>query len=218
MKIENKTENTRPGAGIEFKVTKEHSIDDIKQAHKEGYSITFKGDENFIDLSPEDLSKLPKDLLVYYTVALKENQGKLGEITKTMAESNTLAREFGYDRRVADPKEQMKLTDEADGFHFKWVRAYDDQIAKHERKGYMIAPGNAAKSFANPDGKKSHHYVGSEDKPETVLMMISDENYSSNVARVKEASNLRKAAIKQAYIDKIERSGLVGAQAEVEGD
>jgi hypothetical protein len=216
MKIEAKQEEKRDGAGKAVQITKEHSIDDILKFHKEGYSITFSGsDEDFIALDPEEYARLPKSLLVYYTTALAEFNKELHKVTKTISEANTMAREFGYDRRVADPEDQLDIENVPKGFRVKWVRAQDDRVEKYKRKGYIVARDNMIKTFAN-DGSKGGHYVGSESKPEMVAMVISEENFKKNEERAKRSANAVKEAAKHKFKESIEASGLRGAEAELE--
>lgn len=210
-----KDANTRSGAGKKIIITKEHSITDIAQYHKDGYSVHFDGtDENFIDLDDEDFAKLPKSLMVYYVTAMKEHQGKLKEMVDTIQEADTPSRTFGYDKRVADPKDQLAVKLNIPGFRSSWVRCYDNEIATKERNGYVMARGNVASTFTNDGSKPGGHYVGSEDKPELVLMLISDENYKKNEWRVKKKSALIKEAAKEQLKDSAE--GLRGALTEVE--
>jgi hypothetical protein len=212
-----KETNTRPGAGQKIIITKDHDIKEILKYHRDGYSIHFDGSkENFVNLDDEDFIQLPKAVMVYYRIAEKEFNGKLSEVFDTIAEEGTPRRIFGYDKRVADPKEQLEIQDIPKGFRAKWVRAYDNEIDKNERKGYVVARGNDIKTFGNDGSRSGGHYVGSEDKPEMVAMLISDENYHKNQARVKRKSQLMKEATKDNFKESIEKSGLRGAQAEVE--
>jgi hypothetical protein len=216
MKLEPKTETKRDGAGKAIKITKEHDIDDVLKYHKEGYSITFDGsDEDFVAFDPDDFAKLPKSLLVYYTTALAEYNNQLHKVTKTIAEAGTPGREFGYDRRVADPGDQLDVESVPKGFQVKWVRAQDDRVEKFKRKGYIVARDDTIKTFAN-DGSKGGHYVGSESKPEMVAMIISEENFKKNEERAKRTANSIKEATKQKYKEAIEATGLRGAEAELE--
>ena len=217
MKVEDKKVEVRDKVGEKLIIGSDSNIEDILKAHKQGYSIHFDG-QDFIDLNEEDLGKLPKQLLIYYNVALKESVGKLHEVHETISKAGTMAREFGYDRRVADPKDQLIVEDVPEGFRFKWVRAYDNEITTHERGGYIKARGDMVKTFANDGSKSGGHYVGSEDKPELVGMLISEENYKLNEERIKRPSLRMKEATKQKYKDSIERTGLPGARAEIEGD
>ena len=214
MEITEKTNDKRPGAGKAVQITKDNNIDEILQFNKEGYSITFKGDEDFINLSTEDFTKLPKSLLVYYTTAMAENNGQLHKVTETITQAGTAAREFGYNRRVADPGDQLEVQDVPNGMRVKWVRATDDRISKFKRKGYIMARDGDLKTFANEDGKGGH-YVGDQKKPEMVAMLISEENFKINESRIKRAATDMKAATKDKYRKAVESAGR-GGQADFE--
>lgn len=216
MKVEDKAKTVaRPGAGEAFHVTKDHSIDDVIQANKDGYSITFSGDKDkFVKFNGDDFAKLPKTLMVYYNIAQQDFYDNLDSVVETMTGAGTMAREFGYDKRVADPGDQLKVLWLAPGFTSKWVRAYDNEIARHESNGYMVARGKIAKTFANDGSKPGIHYVGSEDNPELILMVISIENSDKNEERIKRSSTKMKEAAKVGYKRSVESVGR-GATAEV---
>jgi len=214
-----KEPKARKGAGQKIEITNEHSIEDVLKYNKDGYSIHFKGNsEEFINLSDEDFGKLPKALMVYYLVAMKESQGKLKDVVKTISEAGTARREFGYDLRVADPIEQLEIRNVPKNMEAKWVRAYDNDVRKHERKGYRVAKGDQLETFGNDGSKPGSHYVGSDDKPEMVAMLISKENFKKNSKRIKRKGEKVKEAAKQQFKDSIEKSGLKGAMAEVESN
>lgn len=220
MKVEKKSDAvSRVGVGEKILITSEHTIEDIMKFHKEGWSIYFDGtQENFINLNTEDFQKLPKSLMTYYMVAMKEYFGKLSDLTKTIAEAGTARAEFGYDLRTADPKDQLEIRNVPDGMTAKWERAYDDSVRTAKRKGYVLARGNDISTFNNDGSKPGGHYVGSEDKPEMVAMLISKENAKRNSDRIKKKANKIKEAAKTNFRDSVKQTGLKGAMAEVEGN
>lgn len=206
--------SSRDKAGTKLIITKDHSIEDVLKFHKEGYSLHFDGSEDdFIDLSDGDFARLPKSLMLYYVTALKERQGKLKDVVNTVAQADTLGRSFGYDRRVSDPDDQLVVSGLPKGMTSAWVRAYDDQVKKKERRGYVMARGSDAVTFGNDGTKSGGHFVGSEDKPEMVLMLISEDNFDANSSRVKRKSALVKEAAKQTIEDSAK--GLRGASVDV---
>lgn len=205
---------SRDKTGTKLIITKDHSLEEILKYHKEGYSLHFDGSEdNFIDLRDKDFIKLPKSLMVYYIVALKERQGKLKDVVNTVAEADTPRRTFGYDKRVADPEDQLVVEGLPNGMTSAWTRAYDDQIRKKERHGYVMARGSDAITFGNDGTKSGGHFVGSEDKPEMVLMLISQENFDLNSKRIKRKSDLIKEAAKQSIRRSTE--GLRGSDVDI---
>lgn len=200
MEIGKETNVKKPHLGEKLVIDNTFEVNDILKAHKEGYSIHFNGEEGkFIDLSEEDFDKLPKSLLVYYMTALKENAGQLNSVVKTMAESNTLGRTFGYDRRTASSKDQLEVELKVPGMQPRWVRAYDNELAQAERDGYVAVRGDQAVTFGNDGTKEGGHYVGSEAKPEMALMMISDENWKANEKRAKAFSEEFKKATEEGF-------------------
>lgn len=215
MEITKQSDNvTRDKAGEALEITKDHSIEDVLKYHKEGYSLTFNGSEDdFIDLSDKDFARLPKSLMIYYIVALKERQGRLKDVVNTVAKADTPSRTFGYDLRSSDPDDQLAVSGLPKGMVSKWVRAYDDQIKKSERRGYKMARGDDAVTFGNDGTKEGGHFVGSEKAPELILMLTPQENFDRNSKRIKRKAELVKSAAKQLLEESAKE--LRGSQTEV---